>query len=32
MTQAKGGRKRLGTEGETVARAYLERSAGGSWR
>ena len=29
MTEAKGGRKRLGTEGETVARAYLEQHG---WR
>lgn len=29
MTEAKGGRKRLGTEGETVARAFLEQHG---WR
>jgi len=29
MTEARGGRKRLGTEGETVARAWLEQHG---WR
>ena len=29
MTEAKGGRKRLGTEGETVVRAFLEQHG---WR